>query len=98
MDLIQELKADEELTDFIKSSCTDEGIDVQMEEGIDVSSIIVIKIDDFYNSLKRAKTPASIDCLIVQYCGNSNYRLYLIELKNVKNAPIYFIKFKIPLP
>jgi hypothetical protein len=86
MDLIEALKAEPKLADFIKSSCNDEGIEVQMEEGMEATSIIVIKVDDFYNSLRQEKTPASIDCLIVQHCGNDNYRLYLVELKNVKTA------------
>jgi len=86
MDLIQALKTDAELADFIQPSCTDEGIEVHTEDGVDASSIAVIKVDDFYNSFNIEKRPASIDCLIIQYCGDNNYRLYLIELKNVENA------------
>ena len=28
----------------------------------------------------------SIDCLIIQYCKNDTYKIYLIELKNVERA------------
>lgn len=86
MELIEALKADSQLTDFIQPSCTDEGIEVHTEDGIDVSSIIVIRVDDFYNAMNIEKRPASIDCLIIQHCGNDNYRLYLAELKNVDRA------------
>ncbi|MEZ4886998.1 MAG: hypothetical protein R3E32_19870 [Chitinophagales bacterium] len=84
--LIENLKNEELLKDFIKEACEDEGICIAIEEGIDKADLLVIKPDDYYNSLKIEKRPASVDCLIIQRCKENHFHVYLIELKNVRNT------------
>ncbi len=74
---------------FIVPTCEDEGICVEFEKGIDKSAILIVKMDDFYNSLGLKETPPSVDCLIVQYCLENNfYKIHLVELKNQERAAL----------
>ncbi|MFK7979675.1 MAG: hypothetical protein AB8G86_06815 [Saprospiraceae bacterium] len=86
MELINLLNEDEVLQIHIRPECEDEGLCVDFEESIDKNTTIVLKVDDFYNGLNLAETPASIDCLIIQFCGDNTYKLSLVELKNVERA------------
>jgi len=86
MELINLLNEDEVLQVHIKPECEDEGLCVDFEASIDRNTTLVLKVDDFYNDLNIANRPASIDCLIVQFCSGNNYKLSLIELKNVERA------------
>lgn len=86
MELINLLNDDEILQKYIQPECEDEGLCVDFEESIDKNTTIVLKIDDYYNGLNLAETPPSIDCLIVQFCRESTYKIFLIELKNVERA------------
>ncbi len=86
MELLNQLKQEATITDFFRPECEDEGICIEVDEDIDENSILIIKPDDYYNSLNLDKTPASVDCLIIQYCESGIYKIYLIELKNFKNA------------
>ncbi|MGB1243284.1 MAG: hypothetical protein ACPG49_12225 [Chitinophagales bacterium] len=83
--LIENLKNEELLKDFIKESCEDEGICIAIEEGVEKVDLLVIKPDEYYNSLKIEKRPASVDCMVIQRCKENHFHIYLIELKNVKN-------------
>jgi len=84
MDLIKKLQEDQSLNDFICPHCEDEGIIVKHTNEVDIEKILVIKVDDYYNSLHLKTPPPSIDCLIIQYCKETQYKVYLVELKNIK--------------
>ena len=84
MELINLLNEDKILQIHIKPECEDEGLCVDFEETIDRNTTLILKVDDFYNSLNIAERPASIDCLIIQFCGENKYKLSLVELKNVQ--------------
>lgn len=86
MGLFDDLKNDEIINSFIVPECEDEGICVEIDETVADDSILIIKVDDYYNSLKIEKRPASVDCLIIQKCGDGKYQLFLVELKNVEAA------------
>jgi len=86
MELINLLNEDEILQEYIKPECEDEGLCVDFEETIDRNTTLVLKVDDFYNDFNIADRPASVDCLIIQFCSENNYKLFLIELKNVERA------------
>lgn len=86
MDLINNIKKDPILQDFICPQCEDEGIFVEYADTTDTEKIVVIKVDDYYNSLHLEKPPPSIDCLIIQHCKENLYKVYLIELKNYKRV------------
>lgn len=88
MELINSLNEDEILKKYIQPECEDEGICIDFEETIDRNTTLILKVDDYYNSLNLAETPASIDCLIVQFCRENVYKVFLIELKNVERAQL----------
>jgi len=86
MILFDLLRNDENLKDCLKSECEENGICIEFAPEIDRKDILIIDIDDYYIAQGLAKTPASIDCLIIQFCGENKYTLHLVELKNVQDA------------
>ncbi len=88
MELLNDLRTDERFLPFVKPVCEDEGICVEMDETIKEEEFIIIKVDDYYNAQRLEKTPASVDCFIVQHCKDNHYDIYLIELKNVKSPKL----------
>lgn len=83
--LLNRIKADETLSKFIKDRCEDEGICVQIEDKMLIENYLIIKPDDYYNSLNVERRPKSPDCLIIQKCqDNVNYSLTIAELKGGK--------------
>lgn len=92
--MINKIKYTKELQPFIKNECEENKIFVRIADDIPPSNYLVIKVDDYYNSLKRSDTPPSIDCLIPLKCSDNSFVVYLIELRNVK-TPHGFDKKKI---
>lgn len=84
--LFEKIRADAALSPFLKSCCEDEGMSVEMDSSITPEMFVILKPDDYYNSLHLPKTPASPDCLILQQCVNGGYAVTLVELKNIKSA------------
>ncbi|OHD10700.1 MAG: hypothetical protein A2086_16770 [Spirochaetes bacterium GWD1_27_9] len=82
--MIDLIKNEPELKDIIVSKCEDNNYCVSLDEQIDKDNIIILKIDNYYNSSKMHNPPASVDCLIMQKCCNETYNLYLVELRNIK--------------
>ena len=87
MELLNLLREEAQLKAYIRERCEDAGICIDIDEAIEKEHIVIIKVDDYYNDLHLKTTPPSVDCLIVQYCKAKNsYKVYLVELKNVKNS------------
>jgi len=84
MELIERLRNESSIQSFIVSECEDEGICVEFTPKIDRNSVLIIKVDDFYNAQHLKIRPASVDCLIIQFCQENQYQVYLVELKNVQ--------------
>lgn len=75
------------LSDFIKENGSEVLIDesLYIDGTLDKSLIANIKVDDFYNGLKKYPTPPSVDNLVVvKGRGENRFDLYIIELKDVK--------------
>ena len=81
--LIHHLSTDQALTDFLCADCSENNVGVRFSDAISQSDYLVIKIDSYFNKTIKPN-PAGIDCLIVQKCQDDNYKLYLVELKNIK--------------
>ncbi len=90
--LLNNIKENQYLTDFIKDECSDERMCVEIDNKIAKNEYLVIKVDDYYNSLGLTHTPASPDCLIVIKCKNSGYALAIVELKNINKAKRFDIE------
>lgn len=85
--MIKRIKSHEILSKFVEDTCCENDICVTFENGIPPDSYAIIKVDNYYNSLKLGKkTPASIDCLIIRKCVKTGYGLTLVELKKIETA------------
>ena len=84
--MLERIKSDPVLSRFLIPRCEDEGICVSFDSGISAHDYIIIKVDNYYNSLGMSKTPPSPDCLIVLKCRDNGYSLTLVELKGVGNS------------
>ncbi len=81
--LIQNLLNHPELTNFLCKECRENEVGVKFSEVVNTADYIIIKIDDYFNKTIHPN-PAGVDCLIVQKCQNNDYKLYIVELKNIE--------------
>ncbi|MEX0904960.1 MAG: hypothetical protein WD604_12315 [Balneolaceae bacterium] len=88
--MIGTILEDNSLTPFLASTCSENGISANIINGIENVDYIILKPDQFYNSLGIYPTPPSTDCLIVIKCDDS-FKVVLVELKNI-NSPSHFNK------
>lgn len=84
-DLISKIKSDTRLQKFLCETCSENNIEATFDEGISANDFVVVKVDNYYNSLLE-KSPPSPDCLIVLKCENSGYSLTIIELKSISSS------------
>jgi hypothetical protein len=87
--LIENIKAHEILSQFLEDDCCENNICVTFAENIVRENYIIIKVDKYYNSLGLAKTPASLDCLIIRKCLNTGFGLTLVELKDIHSGKAF---------
>lgn len=85
MQFLEDLRNDVVLRKFLCAECQENGVAIEISEAVDASSLVILRVDSYYNSLDLAQTPPSPDCLIVQHCANNQYVVYVVELKNVGN-------------
>lgn len=86
MQMLQRIKNNSVLAQFIEEECCENGVCVTFDRDIDRESYIIIKVDKYYNSLTIEDRPASVDCLIIRKCEKSGFGLTLVELKSNKNS------------
>ncbi len=84
--LIEKIKKHTQLSKHVEPTCCENNICVTLDENIETKSYVILKVDKFYNDLKIANRPPSIDCLIIRECEKIGYGLTLVELKNIKSA------------
>ena len=82
--LFDRIRNDAVLSNFIRERCEDEGICVDIDPLILPEDCLILKVDDFYNSLNVEKRPPSPDCFILVRCKNGGFGLTIVELKNTK--------------
>lgn len=90
--MIQMIKECKKLIPYLKLVIEDEGIQVGIDEAIDLNKLAIIKVDDFYSGLHLAFPPKAIDFLVVVDCECNSYVMYLLELKNVASPKYLEIK------
>ena len=81
--LIENIKSHEILNQFLVKECCENNISVTFHEDVARESYIIIKVDDYYNSLGIEKRPPSLDCLIIRRCVGTGFGLTLVELKDI---------------
>lgn len=84
--MIENIRADEVLQNYLADECCENDVCVTFHEDISRENYIIIKVDDYYNSLNIEQRPPSLDCLIIRKCLSTGYGLTLVELKNIKSS------------
>lgn len=90
--MIQKIKSCKILIPYLRNEIEDEGIMVGISDDIDKEKIAIIKVDDYYRSLRLALTPKAVDHLVIVDCECDSYVMYLLELKNVSSPKYLDIK------
>lgn len=88
--LFNRILEDAKLAFFVRDACEENGICATIDERIKKEHFLIIKPDDFYNSLNIEKRPPSPDCLILVKCEKDieQFCLTIVELKNTKEYDI----------
>ncbi len=84
--LLTRIRQHLELAPFVRKSCTDDGMTFAIDDRIEADDYVVIKVDDYFNSLGLDQTPPAPDCLIILRCREGGYALAIVELKRIKVA------------
>ena len=90
--MINIIKEHVELSNYIEDTCCENGVCVNFDENIPQDSYVILKVDNYYNSLNIEHRPASIDCLIIRKCEESGYGMTLVELKNIETGRGFDVK------
>ncbi len=83
---IEKIKSNSVLSDFLSNDCSENNVSTTFDHSIKSDDFVIIKVDDYYNSLSLVDTPPSPDCLIILKCIRSGYSLSIIELKSISNS------------
>jgi len=97
--MLKAITNNEQLKPFFKDDIKENRVCVILDDSfyltskkLNTKSLVNIAVDDFYNGLNLAKTPPSIDNLLIINRGDSKFSLYLIELKKRKRTRHIFHK------
>ncbi|NQV19151.1 MAG: hypothetical protein HQ534_11495 [Armatimonadetes bacterium] len=80
------------LKEIVVDSCIENNVGATISPNINKDDFIILKIDNYYNSLFLADTPKSVDCLIILRCEDNTFRLFIIELRDIKNLAGFSVK------
>lgn len=90
MQLLNEIRQHPTLSKYLCDTCQEHNVSVVIDSSVDKSKILVIKVDDYYKKeAEFNKQPKSPDCLIIQFCENGKYLIYLVELKDIASLGNY---------
>ncbi len=94
--MINTIKSNNILCNYISDLCLENGVCATIDNNIPNSDYVIVKVDNYYNSLKLAFTPCGVDCPITLILSKSNnievYKHYLIELKNIRSASELYVE------
>jgi len=82
--MIERILKSELLSLFVEHDCCENDICVSFDESIPRENYLIIKVDKYYNSLNIEFRPASVDCLIIRKCIETDFGLTLVELKDIQ--------------
>lgn len=77
----------QDLLTIIRNECCENGYKVSIAEELhDSNSVLILKIDAYFNSVNIHNPPPSVDCLIIVKCAtNDCYSIHLAELRNISS-------------
>ena len=85
--MIKRIKQHYLLSQCIKPECCENNVKAIISDTITDENYVILDIDEYYRLIKRSnrgfKLPPSIDCLILIKCSDGDYKLFIIELKNL---------------
>jgi hypothetical protein len=87
--MIDEIRSDANLRDFICTDCEENGVSITVHPSVDPKDYVIIKADAYLQHEFNPEAPAGPDCLIVQKCSDSTFRIFIVELKNIKDLGSY---------
>jgi hypothetical protein len=90
--MINKIKNTKALQPFITDKCEENEVAAEMDETIHPDNYLVLKVDNYYNSLHLANTPPSVDCLVPLKCRDNGFIIHLIELKKIKRPGSFSVK------
>mgnify|MGYP001345367383 CR=1 FL=1 len=92
--LFQAIRSDGNISPFLGTECSENGVSVNIENRLNpANDYLIIKVDDYYNSINIANRPPSPDCLVIVKCAEENsYKIYIVELKDINSQKGFDIK------
>jgi hypothetical protein len=87
--MIAKIKQHPELSKLLRAECCENEVCVSISSDVDPESVVILKVDDFYNAQNIEFRPKSIDCLIFRSCKDGGYGIVLVELKNISSMGHY---------
>ena len=87
MPLVAALKNDARIAPFLKTTCAERGMAATVSPVIAPDDIVIISPDGYYNSAAGPlNPPKSPDCLVVVRCHNGEFRVFVVELRDISSA------------
>jgi hypothetical protein len=74
---------------FVREECCENDVSVTIDGELGKEDVIILSVDSYYNSLNLRRPPASVDCLIIVRCRAGDYKLFIVELKNISSRSGY---------
>lgn len=81
--LLEKIQSNALLSPYLRPTCDENDVGVAFDPSVLATDYVIIKVDAYFTAAVTP-TPRGNDCLIVQKCADNRYKLYLIELKNIK--------------
>lgn len=82
--MFDEIRKNEELFAITRLECCENDYKVSIDEMLQDSDNVILKIDAYFSSNNIHNPPPSVDCLIIVKCSAEDcYNIYLVELKNI---------------
>jgi len=88
--VIDTILNNQDLFAITREECSENGVCVRICENLlsgghlNSEKIVILKPDDYFNSLRYRKPPPSIDCLIIIKRSSNEYDMFMIELRDTK--------------
>ena len=86
--MVSTIKNNKALGAFCVEKIVDEGVGVTVDCSLASADYVAVKVDDYYNSLRRADTPKMVDFSVIVDCISNNYVLYLMEMKGMEYSNV----------
>jgi hypothetical protein len=84
--MIEKIYSTEVLKPFLHKTCCENDVSVTFDDDISENDYVIIKVDDYYNSLGLENTLPSPDCLIIRRCKHEGYGMTIVELKDIETS------------